>query len=214
MRRWKSRRVNLGERTALKQNWTPTQETFRKFLHWLDEGVDSGGERYLEMRRRLAFYFDRKNCLCPDDLADETLNRVARKVEEKGTISGLSPAHYCYIVARFVFLEHLRHEHRETALEEAADSNPHIGFPAASSNVAASGTERLDCLEECLNKLEGKERELILEYYQGDKRVKIDRRAQLAARLGLSLNALSIRACRIRNKLEECVRKCCDKTET
>ena len=43
----------------MKQNSAPTQETFRRFLHWLDEGVDSGGERYLEMRRWLAFYFDR-----------------------------------------------------------------------------------------------------------------------------------------------------------
>jgi DNA-directed RNA polymerase specialized sigma24 family protein len=197
----------------LKNDWTPTQETFRQFLHWLDEGVDSGGERYLEMRRRLAFYFDRKNCLSPDDLADETLNRVAKKVEEKGTISGLSPAHYCYIVARFVFLEHLR-GHREAALDRYADATPKLNSPAPSSLTVAADKQRLDCLEECLNKLEGKERELILEYYQGEKRTKIERRAHLAASLGLSLNALSIRACRIRNKLEECVRKCCDKMET
>jgi DNA-directed RNA polymerase specialized sigma24 family protein len=197
----------------LKQNWAPTQETFRKFLHWLDEGVDSGGERYLEMRRRLAFYFDRKNCLSPDELADETLNRVARKVEEKGAISGLSPAHYCYIVARFVFLEHLR-EHRDTALDEVADSNLQLSSPAPSSLAASNGKGRLDCLEECLNKLESKDRELILEYYQGEKRAKIERRARLAANLGLTLNALSIRACRIRNKLEDCARKCCDTLET
>jgi DNA-directed RNA polymerase specialized sigma24 family protein len=197
----------LSERTALKQHWTPTEETFRKFLHWLDEGADSGGERYLEMRRRLVFYFDRKNCLSPDDLADETLNRVARKVEEKGAISGLSPAHYCYIVARFVFLEYLRSDqHREAALEVSGRSQPSSSSGPA---VASQESVRLDCLENCLNKLEGKERELILGYYEGEQRAKIERRAQLAARLGLSLNALSIRACRVRNKLEECVRKCC-----
>lgn len=196
----------------MKKDWTPTQETFRQFLHWLDEGVDSSGERYLEMRRRLAFYFDRKSCLAPDDLADETLNRVARKVDEKGTISGLSPAHYCYIVARFVFLEHLR-AHREATLDDVAEPDSKLGSPA-SATATADGKGRLDCLEDCLNKLEGKERELILEYYQGEKRTKIERRARLAAGLGLSLNALSIRACRIRNKLEDCVRKCCDKLET
>ena len=197
----------------MKKDWTPTQETFRQFLHWLDEGVDSGGERYLEMRRRLAFYFDRKNCLSPDDLADETLNRVARKVEEKGTISGLTPAHYCYIVARFVFLENLR-EQRETAVAHLADNDRKLSSPAPSSLTESTGKQRLDCLEECLNKLERKERELILEYYHGEKRTKIERRARLAASLGLSLNALSIRACRIRNKLEDCVRKRCDQLET
>lgn len=194
----------------MKQHWTPSQETFRRFLDWLDEGVDSGGERYLEMRRRLAFYFDRKNCSSPDDLADETLNRVARKIEERGTISGLSPSHYCYIVARFVFLESLRGtEHRESSLEDVAASSL-TTEPAAAASGASAETIRLDRLEKCLNKLEGKERDLILEYYQGEKRTKIERRAQLAARLGLSLNALTIRACRIRNKLEDCVRKCED----
>jgi hypothetical protein len=54
------------------------------------------------MRRRLVQYFDRKNCLRPDELADETLNRVARRLEEKGGITDTPPARYCYILARFV----------------------------------------------------------------------------------------------------------------
>ena len=61
----------------LKKNWVPTREAFRRFLDWLDEGVDSRGERYLEIRRRLSAFFDRRNCSCPDELADETLNRDA-----------------------------------------------------------------------------------------------------------------------------------------
>src|SRR5216683_127768 len=84
------------------------QTAFRQFLQWLDEGVDSGGEKYLEMRRRLVSYFDRKNCLSPDELADETLNRIARRLEEQGAITDVAPARYCYIVAKFVFLEYLR----------------------------------------------------------------------------------------------------------
>ena len=36
-----------------KKNWTPTEPAFRKFLLWLDEGEDSKGERYLDMRKRL-----------------------------------------------------------------------------------------------------------------------------------------------------------------
>src|SRR5262249_58621256 len=99
-------------------------------------------------------------------------------------------------------------------LEDLTDNHPKLSSPAHSSRAASEGKQRLDCLEQCLNQLENKERELILEYYQGEKRTKIERRAHLATSLGLSLNALSIRACRIRNKLEDCVRKCCDKTET
>jgi len=103
----------------LKKDWTPNPQAFRQFLNWLDEGVDSNGERYLEMRRRLGRYFDRRNCSSPGDLADETLNRVARKLEEKGEIVGATPAHYCYIVAKFVFLEFgRRSEHNQTSLDD------------------------------------------------------------------------------------------------
>jgi hypothetical protein len=38
--------------------------------------------------------------------------------------------------------------------------------------------------------------------------VKIALRRKLAARLGVTMNALSIRACRIRDRLEACVRAC------
>jgi hypothetical protein len=47
-------------KTKPKQDWVPTEPAFRRFLEWLDEGQDSNGERYLEMRRRLVRYFDHK----------------------------------------------------------------------------------------------------------------------------------------------------------
>jgi hypothetical protein len=55
-------------------------------------------------------------------------------------------------------------------------------------------------------------RELILDYYRGEQRAKIERRSELATRLGLTMNALGIRACRIRSKLETCVRTCAKQT--
>jgi len=199
----------------VKKDWTPTQTAFRQFLDWLDEGVASGGEKYLEMRRRLVFYFDRKNCLTSDELADETLSRVAQKLEEKGSITGMSPAHYCYVVAKFVFLENLRQAKRgQSGLNELAHARMSSGGSLNSKDTAAmQSRERLhDCLDSCLAKLSSADRDLILEYYRGDQRAKIERRSQLAARLGLSMNALTIRACRIRYKLEECMRTCCDDT--
>jgi hypothetical protein len=58
----------------LKKDWTLSPEAFRRLLDWLDNGNDSGGQQYMELRRRLTAYFDRKNCACSDVLADETLN--------------------------------------------------------------------------------------------------------------------------------------------
>jgi DNA-directed RNA polymerase specialized sigma24 family protein len=200
----------------LKKDWNLNPQAFRQFLNWLDEGVDSNGETYLEMRRRLVRYFDRRNCVSSDDLADETLNRVARKLAEKGEIVGASPAHYCYIVAKFVFLEFLRRaESNQKSLDHPKDSElamAGLAVPLRADEGAVAKEELFGCLEKCLGRLQPDDRELILGYYRGEQRAKIERRSELAARFGLSMNALSIRACRIRNKLERCVNACIKQT--
>jgi DNA-directed RNA polymerase specialized sigma24 family protein len=196
-------------------------------LAWLDEGGDSGGQAYLQMRRRLVLYFQRKRCLTPDDLADETLNRVTRRLEEEGRISDATPARYCYIVAKFVLLEHLRdpevrHKRDVDVSERARDPMPAsgaLGAPGASGVSGVSGEsaaageashdERLlECLDRCLSTLPPDDRTLILDYYRHEQGARIERRRHLAASLGLTANALAIRACRLRDKLERCVRGC------
>jgi DNA-directed RNA polymerase specialized sigma24 family protein len=117
----------------LKKNWSFHGAAFRRFLGWLDEGADSDGEKYLEIRHRLVLYFARKNCTRPDDLADETLTRVTRRLEEEGGITD-SPARYCYIVARFVFLEY----HRKAELREVSLTDIIVSRQAESTLIAAS----------------------------------------------------------------------------
>ena len=152
-------------------------------------------------------YFSRKRCLSPDDLADETLTRVARRLEEQGAFTDTPPARYCYIVARFVFLEHVRSaDRRQTSLDETRA----VADAAALARLA--GVDRtaeeapFDDLERCLQQLSANDRLLILDYYAGDDRDRIASRRALAARLQLTPNAVTIRACRIRDKLEACVK--------
>jgi DNA-directed RNA polymerase specialized sigma24 family protein len=186
------------------KKWTQTPGSFRRFVTWLDEGTDSGGERYLEMRRRLVAYFDRKRAQSPDELADETLNRVARRLDEEGAITDTPPARYCYIVARFVFLEYARRrEHSRSSVDDIA-----IPVPPEPDATTEERERLLDCLERCLQQLDAADRALILDYYRGEQGVKIEQRRELAARLNITANALSIRACRIRVKLEACVSAC------
>jgi DNA-directed RNA polymerase specialized sigma24 family protein len=185
------------------KGWSLNQGAFSRLLLWLDEGIDSNGEKYLEMRRRLVFYFARKNCLSPDELADETLNRVARRLTEEGDITDASPARYCYIVAKFVFLEDCRKPKRvEMDLKGAGN----LRSPAG-SNPGTDGDGPVHRLRKCLGKLTPENRGLILDYYHGDQKSKIGNRRRLASRLGLSMNALGIRACRIRDRLEDCMKK-------
>jgi DNA-directed RNA polymerase specialized sigma24 family protein len=184
-----------------KTDWVLNQSAFRRLLDWLDEGANSDGSRYLEIRRRLVVYFDRKNCLTPEELADETLNRVARRLEEEGTITTDAPAHYCYIVARFVLLEDLRRDPQKPLDEYVVP----FSYP---TEHKLDAERRLECLEQCMKALDSNERSLIVNYYQGELRSKIENRKAAAQKLGVSMNALSIRACRIRAKLENCLQKC------
>jgi hypothetical protein len=204
-------RVQCGARSAriappLKRDWIPTPQAFERLLAWLDEGGDSGGEAYLQMRRRLVLYFQRKRCLTPDDLADETLNRVTRRLEEEGRITDATPARYCYIVAKFVLLEHLRDP--EVRRIRDGDVREPAHDPVAAPGGPAHDERLLECLDRCLNALDRADRTLILEYYRPEQRARIEGRRHLAASLKLTANALAIRACRLRDKLERCVRAC------
>ena len=205
-----------GEDPAMRAGVDKSRSTdrgaFRKFLDWLDLGIDSKGERYLEIRRRLVQYFDRKNCALPDELADETLNRVTRRLAEEGEIKGVTPAHYCYLVARFVFLEYRRRPDRSSVSLELHPGLAAVipGAPGSSdADTAQVREKRMNCLDQCLQILNAGQRELIVEYYRGEGGARIEHRGALAARLGVTTNALSIRACRIRTMLERCVRACC-----
>lgn len=193
-----------------KKVWDLTPEVFERFLEWLDEGKDSDGQRYLEMRQRLVAYFDRKNCISPDELADETLNRVARRLDEEGHIETESPAKYCYIVARFVFMESLRSaERRNVPIDDVLMQSNVDGLVQPPAETEKADKEAMiEHLEHCMGELEQANRDIILRYYFGEERVKIENRRRLAAAFGISMNALAIRACRIRDKLEACVRKC------
>ena len=184
-----------------------SQYVFDRLLAWLDDGTESHGERYLEMRRRLVSYFDRRNRPAADELADETLNRVARTLEQGGEIVVRPPARYCYIIARFVLFEDLRRGRRHVGLDESTLS-------ADGRAMLAELTEdhlreqRLDCLDRCLDRLKPEQRTLIVEYYRDTGRQKIERRRALADRLGISMNALAIRTSRIRDTLLMCMNGC------
>jgi DNA-directed RNA polymerase specialized sigma24 family protein len=184
-----------------------TEPAFRRLLVWLDDGVDSQGETYLEMRRRLVAYFDRRNSVSPDALADETFKRVANTLEQS-TIAVTPPARYCYVVARFVFLEDVRR--RESAHDNAAARADRLVTTSKDDETGgfAIREQRLECLDRCLNALDPVQRVLIVGYYSGVGREKIDARRELAARLGITMNALSSRASRIRDLLERCVAQC------
>lgn len=177
-----------------------TQEAFDRLLVWLNPDREQAGRKYEEIRLRLIKIFTCRGCVTPEDLADDTINRVARKVPEIAPSYVGDPALYFLGVAHNVCLEYFR-------------KRPEPDPPPLPDNPERK--EHLDdCLDRCMQRLTSKNRQLILEYYREEKPSKIDHRKELAQRLGIALNALRIQACRIRASLQECVFECLKQAET
>ncbi len=187
---------------SARQKWALTQEAFDKLLIALGGGGDreSGSEKYLEIRSNLTRFFEWRGCSFPEDHADETINRIAKKVGEGEEI--LNPSGYAMGVARLLLLEILKGRQRE---QSALTEMGHSSEPIVESD---DGEDRLDCLRDCLQTLSADNRELILQYYQGEKSEKIQHRKKLLDRLGISVNTLRMRALRLRDRLQGCVEQC------
>ncbi|MBI1761695.1 MAG: sigma-70 family RNA polymerase sigma factor [Acidobacteria bacterium] len=183
-----------------KRKWVLTSEALARFLACLDADTERAGERYEMIRLALVKFFDWRRAHTPEELADETLNRAIRRVDE-GDIPADLPS-YCLGIARFVLRESLRRpEQRGMDLEEAGP------LPAPAADELTEDA-RQSCFESCLHELPVESRHLIMQYYQDERRQKINNRLALAERMGIPLNALRSRAQRIRNRLEQCVADC------
>src|SRR5215472_18339855 len=104
-----------------RRKWTLTQEAFDKLLSALGDDRESAGEKYIEIRGNLTRFFEWRGCPFPEDHADETINRVAKRIAEGEEIR--NPSSYCVGVARMLLLEIAKGRAREQqALGEAAGS--------------------------------------------------------------------------------------------
>ncbi|MBI3650664.1 MAG: sigma-70 family RNA polymerase sigma factor [Acidobacteria bacterium] len=193
----------MDNSSSIKKEWVLTGEAFTKLLSFLDADPERAGEKYETARRLLVKFFDWRGAFLPDELADETLNRVTRKIDEGDAIRDF--INYCYGVARLVFLESLKRP--DSKRESLEDLEPVLAAPTEPPN----DDRQYDCFDSCLETLPAEGREVILQYYQDEKRDKIDHRKALAQRLGIPLNALRSRAQRMRDRLEKCVSQCMEK---
>ena len=171
-----------------------SEESFFRLLARLNADPVLAGEEYEKLRARLMYFFERKGCRTPAELSDETINRIARKMEEGLEIENLFK--FSYGVARLVLLEHWRDPKRDWDQLDQRLSSPRPD--------REFDERRLQCMEKCLQALPSEERDLIVKNCTLDKKGK----EEVARALGLTMNALRIRTFRIRTKLHECREKC------
>jgi DNA-directed RNA polymerase specialized sigma24 family protein len=174
--------------------WTLNRSALASLIDRLGAGDPL---EYEVIRRRLVAFMSWRGAAQPEAAADETLDRVARKLESGVEVASIRG--YLFGVARRVLLESERRERRDRVVQEAwvlLHRRPDAG---------EERERRIACLGRCLAGLSPENRALIQAYHGSGPG---DARAALARRYGLSDGALRIRAHRIRNDLGACLGRC------
>lgn len=176
-----------------------TEENFGMLLSWLDGDSETAAQKYEKIRRRLIrIFIGRGCCFEAETLADETFDRVTRKVPQLVKSYTGEPTFYFYGVADKI---HLEWQRRQKKLKQP---------PAAETDESDQAELEIEyeCLETCLEELPADHYRLITAYYRKEKSAMIENRRELAKNLGISLNALHVNAFRIRAQLKDCLLNC------
>jgi DNA-directed RNA polymerase specialized sigma24 family protein len=173
---------------------TLKQEDFDRLLTWLDPDPERAGILYERIRWRLIAILASRGCAVAEELADDIIDRVARRVVDIQPTYVGDKAIYFLGVMNNVHHEYLRRPAMPRLVEIVDD-------------VDEKETTHL-CLDKCLDKLSPHSRQMIEQYYAENKKAKIALRQRIAAEFGISLNTLRLRALRIREKLQACIEQC------
>lgn len=179
-----------------------TVQSFAQLLAWLDPDPQRAGGKYEQIRRGLIKIFLLRGCVVPEELADETINRVAAKLPEIAAGYVGEPAPYFYSVADKIYLEYMR--------TESSRLRPLPADVAAKRDAGRETELKYQCLEECMRKLPAQSRELIRAYYydQPSGKAKADKKQEMADTMRIARNALWLKAYRIREGLKRCMTTC------
>jgi len=153
---------------------------------------------YRKLHTRLSRYFNIHNTDDPIALADEAMDRLARRVEA-GDIAIESPMAFALGIAGHLLQEEARDRLRR---EKAANA-----WSEMMNGSDQWKQERLDQLDDCLSMLPVDRRQMLESYYEWQSGSKSQHHREFAERLGMTLNTLRNRVFRIRNQVEACLQK-------
>lgn len=187
----------------MKKDWVLSQDAFDAMLTWLSPDRQSAAEKYEVIRLRLIKIFICNHCAEAEELADETINRVASKVPEIRKEWKGDPALCFYGYAQNIFFEWRRRAMRQVRVEDAPN------LATAVSDAADNDDDREhECLELCMKERPENERTLLLGYFREQGQAKIEHHKALAVEMGITVNALRIRVHRILRRVRKCVIPC------
>ena len=195
----------IPARTPAKR-WSLDRSAFDALLDALDSDRENSSRKYTALHERLVRFFQWNNVEEADALADETLDRLARRIAaDRSGQAGVAtdavkePEKFAAGIARLLLHERWRQQQRREQAMQAIQQQDWT----ANAAIQQETEELASVLDECLRTLPAAQRELIEKYYGTEGQNQIESRKQLADRYKISLNALRNRAMRIRADLEE-----------
>jgi len=212
----------------MKNKWTLTPDAFNRLLAWLSPNREEAGSQYEEIRQKLIYYFTKRGHPEPEKLADETLDRAARRLES-GTLN------YSGNPIRDLtgFARHVWQEDRRRPRPEPID-NPDLLLARDLQKIRiidglGPRPEPIDnpdlllardlpdrevlfrCFDQCMGNLTGHSHDILTRYHQEKGHQKVVVRQLLADEAGISLATLRIRVCRMIRPVRECFFACLEK---
>lgn len=170
--------------------------SFDDLLEWLDPDREKAGQRYEVIRAGLIRMFISNGLSDAEHYADETIDRVVKRLPEiKETYVG-DPVKYFHGVARNVIREARRR--KEVLTDILPDRFRQEPYKSDTS----------ECLSKCLGLLPRDKQEFILDYHLYQGHAKIEHHRQMAGELAITEGALRTRAHHLRVTLEKCVLDC------
>jgi DNA-directed RNA polymerase specialized sigma24 family protein len=179
-----------------------TPDDFDALLALFSDDREVAGEKYEVIRSGLVRYFQFKGCSDPLSLADETINRVASKVDTFDSLRSMNITSYFYGFASNILLEYRRTAKRNISITETEFAI------AAVAQEPGEMDDETHCLMKCIATLPVSEQEMIVEYYACEREDKKKIRKQMCDRIECTAATLHTKIFRIKTALRACVENC------
>ncbi len=197
-----------------KRGWFLTLEGLNVLLKALDPDPEQAIAQLEVLRLKLLRFFSERQCHTSEEQADIVLDRLTQKLMKGVVIEHIGK--FTFGIAKFVHQEYLTElQHPQVSTESLLPGDELTLLSrleyARSEETAEAQEQLLQFLDHCLQELNDSDRQLILDYYQGEKSK--DQRRVLAEQHGINPGTLATRTCRIRAKLQVCMEHCLKERE-
>src|SRR4029079_14777406 len=119
-----------------RRRWQRNRTPLERLRSSLDSDVSRAAQQYERLRERLILYFSGRRCPDPEDSADETIDRISRRIDGGEQIRDVT--RFAYAVALLVLSESFKRVRRREGVLAR------LGSSAAAPSAVAPGNPRPD----------------------------------------------------------------------